>query len=140
QPVGCAISGRWCASPRRRRAGLGPRCRSATTSRCGRRGPRSHARQVEGGAVLYRTSRARLAHEGGRSRMKFLAITLITHVPDPITGIQKPTTERLRDVVDNAVLAEELGFDGYGVGERHERPFISSSPPVVLSHIAARTS
>jgi alkanesulfonate monooxygenase SsuD/methylene tetrahydromethanopterin reductase-like flavin-dependent oxidoreductase (luciferase family) len=26
------------------------------------------------------------------------------------------------------------------VGERHERPFLSSSPPVVLSHIAARTS
>ena len=72
--------------------------------------------------------------------MKFLASTLITHVPDPVTGIQKSTTERLRDVVDNAVLAEELGFDGYGVGERHERPFISSSPPVVLSHIAARTS
>jgi len=72
--------------------------------------------------------------------MKFLAITLITHVADPVTGIQKSTTERLCDVVENAVLAEELGFDGYGVGERHERPFISSSPPVVLSHIAARTS
>ena len=38
------------------------------------------------------------------------------------------------------MLAEELGFDGFGVGERHERPFISSSPPVVLSHIAALTS
>ena len=72
--------------------------------------------------------------------MKFLAITLIPHVPDPITGMKTSTTERLRYVVDNAVLAEELGFDGYGVGERHERPFISSSPPVVLSHIAARTS
>ena len=72
--------------------------------------------------------------------MKFLAITLISYVPDPITGIKKSTTERLREVVDNASLAEELGFDGYGVGERHERPFLSSSPPVVLSHIAARTS
>ena len=72
--------------------------------------------------------------------MKFLAITLIPHLPDPVTGILKSTTERLRDVVDMAVLAEELGFDGYGVGERHERPFISSSPPVVLSHIAAHTS
>jgi alkanesulfonate monooxygenase SsuD/methylene tetrahydromethanopterin reductase-like flavin-dependent oxidoreductase (luciferase family) len=72
--------------------------------------------------------------------MKFLAITLITHIPDPVTGIQKSTTERMRDVVENAVLAEQLGFDGYGVGERHERPFISSSPPVVLSHIAARTA
>jgi alkanesulfonate monooxygenase SsuD/methylene tetrahydromethanopterin reductase-like flavin-dependent oxidoreductase (luciferase family) len=72
--------------------------------------------------------------------VKFIMITLITHKPDPITGIQKPTTERFREVVANASVAEELGFDGYGVGERHERPFISSSPPVVLSHIAARTS
>jgi alkanesulfonate monooxygenase SsuD/methylene tetrahydromethanopterin reductase-like flavin-dependent oxidoreductase (luciferase family) len=71
--------------------------------------------------------------------MKFLAITLIVHRPDPITGVQKPTHDRLREVLDNALLAEELGFDGFGVGERHERPFISSSPPVVLSHIAALT-
>ena len=72
--------------------------------------------------------------------MKFLAITLIPHVPDRVTGVPKPTRARFREVLDNAVLAEELGFDGFGVGERHERPFISSSPPVVLSHIAAITS
>lgn len=72
--------------------------------------------------------------------MKFLAITLIIHAPDPVTGVQKPTTERFREVIDNALLAEELGFDGFGVGERHERPFLSSSPPVVLSHVAALTS
>jgi alkanesulfonate monooxygenase SsuD/methylene tetrahydromethanopterin reductase-like flavin-dependent oxidoreductase (luciferase family) len=71
--------------------------------------------------------------------VKFLLITLIVHSPDPVSGVQKPTRDRFREVVDNAVLAEELGFDGYGVGERHERPFISSSPPVVLSHIAAKT-
>ncbi|SEN50290.1 LLM class flavin-dependent oxidoreductase [Nonomuraea pusilla] len=65
--------------------------------------------------------------------MKVLLITLITHHGGP-------ATERLREVVRHAELAEELGFDGFGVGERHERPFISSSPPVVLSHIAARTS
>jgi alkanesulfonate monooxygenase SsuD/methylene tetrahydromethanopterin reductase-like flavin-dependent oxidoreductase (luciferase family) len=72
--------------------------------------------------------------------MKFLAITLIVHAPDPVTGVQKSTTDRFREVIANALLAEELGFDGFGVGERHERPFISSSPPVVLSHIAALTS
>jgi alkanesulfonate monooxygenase SsuD/methylene tetrahydromethanopterin reductase-like flavin-dependent oxidoreductase (luciferase family) len=72
--------------------------------------------------------------------MKFLTITLIVHAPHPITGAAKPTTDRFREVIDNALLAEELGFDGFGVGERHERPFISSSPPVVLSHIAALTS
>ena len=72
--------------------------------------------------------------------MKFLAMTLIPYGPDPVTGIQPSITERLQSVVDKAVLAEELGFDGYGVGERHERPFLSSSPPVILSNIAARTS
>lgn len=71
--------------------------------------------------------------------MKFLAITLIPHRPDPVTGVRKSTHDRFREVLDDALLAEELGFDGFGVGERHERPFISSSPTVVLSHVAALT-
>ncbi|MEU5696448.1 LLM class flavin-dependent oxidoreductase [Actinosynnema sp. NPDC020468] len=66
--------------------------------------------------------------------MKYLLMTLITH-----TGPADTTHARLHEVVANAVLAEELGYDGFAVGERHERPFISSSPPVILSHIAART-
>src|SRR6478735_8385408 len=72
--------------------------------------------------------------------MKFLLLTLIAHHPDPVSGEKKSPADRLREVVDSAVLAEELGFDGFAVGERHEDPFISSSPPVVLSNIAARTS
>jgi alkanesulfonate monooxygenase SsuD/methylene tetrahydromethanopterin reductase-like flavin-dependent oxidoreductase (luciferase family) len=72
--------------------------------------------------------------------VKFLLITLIAHQPDPVTGEKKRPADRLREVIDAAVLAEELGFDGFAVGERHEDPFISSSPPVLLSNIAARTS
>jgi alkanesulfonate monooxygenase SsuD/methylene tetrahydromethanopterin reductase-like flavin-dependent oxidoreductase (luciferase family) len=72
--------------------------------------------------------------------MKILVLTLITNGPDPVTGRTPTPNARLHRVVDNAVLAEELGYDGYAVGERHERPFLSSAPPVVLSHIAARTS
>ena len=64
--------------------------------------------------------------------MRFITITLIVHAPDPRTGEQKATQERFREVIGNARLAEELGFDGFGVGERHERPFVSSSPTVVL--------
>ncbi|MCY1139310.1 LLM class flavin-dependent oxidoreductase [Actinoplanes sp. Pm04-4] len=67
--------------------------------------------------------------------MKFLLITLIAE-----KNAARAAHERFREVVDNALLAEELGFDGFGVGERHERPFFSSSPPVVLSHVAALTS
>src|ERR1700743_2471347 len=72
--------------------------------------------------------------------MKFLLITLITHLPDPVSGEKKNPADRLGGGLDKAFLAEELGFDGFAVGERHEDPFISSSPPVVLSNIAARTS
>jgi hypothetical protein len=31
--------------------------------------------------------------------MKFLAISLIVHAPDPITSGQKSTTERFREVI-----------------------------------------
>jgi alkanesulfonate monooxygenase SsuD/methylene tetrahydromethanopterin reductase-like flavin-dependent oxidoreductase (luciferase family) len=72
--------------------------------------------------------------------VRFLTITLIVHAPDAVTGVQKSTYDRFQEVISNALLAEELGFDGFGVGERHEFPFISSSPPVVLSHVAALTS
>jgi alkanesulfonate monooxygenase SsuD/methylene tetrahydromethanopterin reductase-like flavin-dependent oxidoreductase (luciferase family) len=73
-------------------------------------------------------------------RVKFLLLTLITHIPDPVNGVHESPAQRLRRVVDNARLAEELGYDGFAVGERHEDPFISSAPPVVLAHIAAVTS
>ncbi|WP_216892382.1 LLM class flavin-dependent oxidoreductase [Nocardia alni] len=72
--------------------------------------------------------------------MKFLLLTLITHQPDPVTGAVESPAQRLRRVVETAGLAEELGYDGFAVGERHEDPFISAAPPVVLSHIAAVTS
>lgn len=72
--------------------------------------------------------------------MKFLLITLVTHFPDPVTGVKSSTHHRLHEVVEHAVLAEELGFDGFGVGERHERPFLSSAPTVLLGAIAERTS
>lgn len=71
--------------------------------------------------------------------MKLIAITLIVHAPDPVTGQQISTHERFAQVVRSALAAEELGLDGFGVGERHERPFISSAPTVVLSHLAALT-
>ncbi|QIS17205.1 LLM class flavin-dependent oxidoreductase [Nocardia terpenica] len=72
--------------------------------------------------------------------MKFLLLTLITHQPDPVTGASETPAQRLRRVVESARLAEELGYDGFAVGERHEDPFISAAPPVVLAHIAAVTS
>jgi alkanesulfonate monooxygenase SsuD/methylene tetrahydromethanopterin reductase-like flavin-dependent oxidoreductase (luciferase family) len=60
---------------------------------------------------------------------------------NPYTGHTPTPQERLGAVVDAAVLAEELGHDGFGVGEHHGQDFWAlSTPPVVLGAIAARTS
>ena len=53
--------------------------------------------------------------------MRFITITLIVHAPDPHTGEQKSTQERFREVIGNARLAEELGFDGFGVAQVIEK-------------------
>jgi probable LLM family oxidoreductase len=45
----------------------------------------------------------------------------------------------LRHVVEEAVLADELGIDAFGVGEHHRPDFAISAPEVVLAAIASRT-
>jgi probable LLM family oxidoreductase len=45
----------------------------------------------------------------------------------------------LRDVVTEAVLAEDVGVDAFGVGEHHRRDFAISAPEVMLAAIAGRT-
>src|SRR3954462_9168644 len=47
--------------------------------------------------------------------------------------------ERLRQLLEEAELAEQLGLDVFGVGEHHRPDFAVSSPAVVLGAIAART-
>src|SRR5437763_654433 len=45
----------------------------------------------------------------------------------------------IRNVVEEAVLADELGIDFIGVGEHHRVDFAVSAPEVVLAAIAGRT-
>ncbi|MFM7014608.1 MAG: Atu2307/SP_0267 family LLM class monooxygenase [Actinomycetota bacterium] len=46
----------------------------------------------------------------------------------------------LRDVVQEAVLAEQVGIDAFNVGEHHRDDFSVSAPDVVLAGIATKTS
>jgi probable LLM family oxidoreductase len=46
----------------------------------------------------------------------------------------------IRNVVEEAVLADTLGVDFIGLGEHHRPDFAISAPEVVLAAIAARTS
>lgn len=45
----------------------------------------------------------------------------------------------IRNVVEEAVLADGLGIDVFGVGEHHRADFAVSSPEIVLAAIAGRT-
>jgi probable LLM family oxidoreductase len=47
--------------------------------------------------------------------------------------------ETIRNVVDQAVLADQMGLSFFGVGEHHRREFAISSPEIVLAAAAAKT-
>ncbi|MFF7177210.1 LLM class flavin-dependent oxidoreductase [Streptomyces sp. NPDC008121] len=72
--------------------------------------------------------------------MRFQVLTIVGHAAHPLTGALGSAADRLADVVDTGVVAEELGFDAYAVGERHAGAFLSSSPTVLLGALAARTT
>ena len=60
----------------------------------------------------------------------------VTAGPD---GKKLPYAQVIRDVVEEAVLADRLGVDAFGLGEHHRDDFAISSPEIVLAAIASRT-
>src|SRR5579863_10586796 len=61
----------------------------------------------------------------------------ITVGPD---GGSLSAAQVLRDVMEEAVLADQLGIEAFGVGEHHRPDFAISAPEVVLGAIAGRTT
>jgi probable LLM family oxidoreductase len=59
--------------------------------------------------------------------------------PDPRTGIVVSPERRLRDLIEEIELADQVGLEVYGVGEHHRPDFAVSSPAVVLAAAAERT-
>ena len=53
---------------------------------------------------------------------------------EPMTAAQ-----RLRNVIEEAELADQVGLDVFGVGEHHRPDFVVSAPAVVLAAIAEHT-
>ena len=50
-----------------------------------------------------------------------------------------PHAQVIRNVIDEAVLADRLGVDFFGIGEHHRADFAISAPEMVLAAIATRT-
>ncbi len=60
-------------------------------------------------------------------------------VTNDASGATLPHAQVIRNLVEEAALADELGIDFIGLGEHHRADFAISSPEVVLAAIAART-
>ena len=60
----------------------------------------------------------------------------LTAGPD---GRLQSQAQVIRDVIEEAALADELGIEAFGVGEHHRPDFAISAPEVVLGAIAGRT-
>jgi len=59
--------------------------------------------------------------------------------PDPATGRTVSPAARLRDLLEEIELADQVGLDVFGVGEHHRPDFAVSAPAVVLAADAPRT-
>lgn len=59
--------------------------------------------------------------------------------PNPFTGETISPEQRMKDLLEEIVLADQVRLDVFGVGEHHRSDYIVSSPAVVLGAAAAAT-
>jgi alkanesulfonate monooxygenase SsuD/methylene tetrahydromethanopterin reductase-like flavin-dependent oxidoreductase (luciferase family) len=60
-------------------------------------------------------------------------------ISDPTTGLTVSALQRMDNLLDEIVLADQVGLDVFGIGEHHRSEFVDSAPPVILGAAAART-
>lgn len=65
--------------------------------------------------------------------------TFADMVPDRRSGNALHAHQRMKDLMEEIVLADQLGMDVFGVGEHHRPEYAVSSPAVVLGAAAALT-
>ncbi len=65
--------------------------------------------------------------------------SFVETTPDPITGKTLSSAERVRNLLEEIELADQVGLDVFGIGEHHRSEFVASAPAVLLAAAAART-
>ncbi|KXU17764.1 LLM class flavin-dependent oxidoreductase [Corynebacterium simulans] len=71
--------------------------------------------------------------------MQFGIFSIGDVTADPTNGISPSEAERIRNMTEIALKAEEVGLDVFATGEHHNPPFVPSSPTTHLAYIAAQT-
>jgi len=58
---------------------------------------------------------------------------------DPQSGVTQSPADRLKDLLEEVELADQLGLAFFGLGEHHRPDFVASAPVTILAAAAART-
>ncbi len=65
--------------------------------------------------------------------------SFVETTPDSTTGLTVSSAERVRDLLEEIELADQVGLDVFGIGEHHRKEYVASAPAVLLAAAAART-
>jgi probable LLM family oxidoreductase len=58
---------------------------------------------------------------------------------DPVTGAPIAPADRLRNLLEEITLADQLGLDVFGIGEHHRAEYLDSAPAIILAAAASLT-
>ncbi len=71
--------------------------------------------------------------------MEIGVYTFAEITPDQRTGAPESASRRLRELIEEVELADQVGLDVFGIGEHHRPDYAVSAPAVVLAAAAERT-
>jgi alkanesulfonate monooxygenase SsuD/methylene tetrahydromethanopterin reductase-like flavin-dependent oxidoreductase (luciferase family) len=71
--------------------------------------------------------------------MEIGVYTFAETTPDPVTGTTIGTGQRLRDLLEEIELADQVGLEVFGIGEHHRLDFSASAPAMILAAGAERS-
>src|SRR5580704_10442168 len=77
--------------------------------------------------------------KGGVTKMQIGVDSFGAVISDPATGVTLAPVQRIQNLLEEIVLADQVGLDVFGVGEHHRGEFVDSAPVVILAAAAART-
>ena len=71
--------------------------------------------------------------------LEFGVYTLGDHLADPRTNTRVSAQGRLKQIIEMAIFAEDVGLDFFSVGESHQEFFTTKAHTVLLGAIAQAT-
>src|SRR6202167_2663681 len=75
----------------------------------------------------------------GVANMQIGVDSFAAAISDPATGLTISPAQRIKNLLEEIEIADQVGLDVFGIGEHHRAEFLDSAPVVILSAAASRT-